>query len=315
MVDNNSSDGSVDFVRDSFPEVSVLQLDKNYGFTGGNNRGVQIAHGELLVFLNNDTIVDPNWLIELVSVVNANSGIGVCGSKIVFESSRDTVQFAGGFLNIIGSGVSPFLLTKNTFSTAPKLTGYACGACLLIRKDVFESVGGFDEDYFMYSDENDLCLRCWLLGYEVVYVPKSVVYHKGGGSVKSNSPSFFSERHKRSPALQGRILSDARLYYSNRNSYSNIWKNFEPKNIVIGSVFSGILCVYQSVSLLSKRKPEKLVIMSRGIFSFMKDFPRVWLKRQCVQGYRTQKDAVLFGKGILLSPSSLISLVLGRKEV
>jgi GT2 family glycosyltransferase len=85
VVDNNSSDGSVDFVKKLFPDVSLLELDKNYGFTGGNNRGVKVARGELLVFLNNDTLVDENWLVELVKAANSDKQIGICGSKIMFE--------------------------------------------------------------------------------------------------------------------------------------------------------------------------------------------------------------------------------------
>jgi GT2 family glycosyltransferase len=310
VVDNKSSDGSKAFVRNFFPEIIFLELDKNYGFTGGNNRGAEVAHGELLVFLNNDTLVDDNWLVELVKVANNDKQIGICGSKILFEERRNIVQYAGGFLNTLGGGVSPFVYTEDTGMNDTKLTGYVCGACLLIRRDVFEKLGGFDEDYFMYSDENDLCLRCWLLGYNVVYVPKSIVYHKGEGSIKlrRQERGLYTQIRDPPPMLQGRLISDMRLYYSNRNSLSNIWKNLEPRNVLFGTVFSGVLCGYQLFSLLKQKTPAKILIVLKGLFSFLRSLPKVLVKRWRVQSYRVSKDQDLLNKGVMLSLGSLIAI-------
>jgi hypothetical protein len=215
----------------------------------------------------------------------------------------------------LGGGVSPFVLTEDTSVNDPKVndpkaTGYVCGACFLIKKKVFEKLGGFDEDYFMYSDENDLCLCCWLLGYKVVYVPKSIVYHKGGGSIKlkSQERGFYIQSHDRPSILQGRLLSDVRLYYSNRNSLCNIWKSFELRNIISGTVFSVVFCVYQLFSLLKQKKPLKILIVLNGLFSFLPSLPKVWMKRQYVQSFRVLKDEDLFNKGVMLSLGSLVAI-------
>jgi len=317
VVDNNSSDGSTIFVKKFYPNVCLLELDRNYGFAGGNNRGAQIAKGEMLVFLNNDTEVTENWLIELVNIAKEDRQIGICGSKILFMEHRDMIQYAGGSLNILGGAVSTHVWREDKFIQvhSPMIVGYVCGACLLVKRDLFDLLGGFDEDYFMYSDENDLCWRCWLLGYKVVYVPRSIVYHLGEGGTKreSHKRRLYYKKGRKNVIPQGRIISDTRLYYANRNALFNLTKNLEVRNAIIGIIGSIIYFTYQTISLLRQREPKRLLFLCGALLSYLKSISSVWKKRQFIQENRMKSDKELFNEGLILDLRSSIALTLKRR--
>ncbi len=187
MVDNNSSDGSVEYVKKNFPWVKIIKLDKNYGFAEGNNIGFRKSRGEYVVFLNNDTKVDKNWLKELVKVAMSDEKIAVCGSKVMFYDKPDRIQFAGGFLDIFGAPWHRGECEKD-IGKYNKIDDifYAFGASMLVKRNIVEKhlKYVFDPKYFIYFEETDFAWRIKLLGYRVVYVPTSIVYHKGGATTK-----------------------------------------------------------------------------------------------------------------------------------
>lgn len=174
MVDNGSTDGSVKYVKRSFPWIKTMKLDENYGFAKGNNSALNIAKGEYIIFLNNDTEVEKNWLIELVKVAKSDRSIGICGSKVKNFSGKKLKAIAGeGYLNILG--VPKFA----TGAENAKPCFFVSGCSLLIKKSVLRKLDYcFDERYFAYFEDIDLCWRVRLSGYKVVYVPTSVVDHK-----------------------------------------------------------------------------------------------------------------------------------------
>lgn len=183
FVDNCSTDGSYDFVQTHFKSerLRMRKLDNNYGFSVGNNIGAESAKGSYLVFLNPDTKVDSEWLDHLVYVLDSDQSIGVAQPKLLL---MDKLHFdsAGGFINpyglvsIRGAGekdVGQYEQVSEIF--------YAKGATLIIRRDLWQKLGGFDPTFFTYFEETDLCWRAHKFGQKVVYVPKSIVYHAGGG--------------------------------------------------------------------------------------------------------------------------------------
>jgi GT2 family glycosyltransferase len=194
MVDNGSSDGSVKHVKEKFPSVKVLELDDNYGFAEGNNRGLPMAKGDYVVFLNNDTEVDRSWLAELVDVASSDKRIGICGSKIKNFSGKEFRNFAGeGYLSALG--VPRFA----TGTESPKPCFYVSGCSLLIKRKVIDELGYcFDNRYFAYFEDIDLCWRARILGYKVVYVPGSVVDHKKAmtASVIGSIVDYYHYRNK-----------------------------------------------------------------------------------------------------------------------
>lgn len=302
LVDNGSTDGSVEYLREKFPQIKILALHKNYGFTGGNNKGAKVANGELIVFLNNDTVVDRNWLIELVKVILRDPKIAICGSKIVFMKKPEIVQYAGGYLHLLGGAIfSPFHGDKPDHDFY--LVGSICGASFAIKKNVFENIGGFDDDFFLYAEEGDLCLRGWIYGYQVAYAPNSTVFHYAGGTASGldNDKSQFND------VLHSRLISPATIYYGNRNSIALLIKNFQTKNLLPGLVFSYLYLFLQLILLLRNKPRHAKLLIKAGIWPF-KNLKMIWRKRLQIQKRRKVSDNWLIKSGLLLSISETLKL-------
>lgn len=176
LVDNNSDDSSVEFVQKNFSPVKIIQLDSNHGFAEPNNIGVKNAKGDLLLFLNNDTVVEPDFLGELVSAMS-DPKTAICQSMLL--KPNGDVDSSGDFIDSIGV----------TFSTFEKITETreifsAKAASMLVRRDIFERLGGFDEKFFVSFEDIDLSWRARILGYKILINPKSIVYHVGGQTIK-----------------------------------------------------------------------------------------------------------------------------------
>ncbi len=182
LVDNASRDGSVEFVRERFETVRVVQNGENLGFAEGNNRGVQAAHGEYVAFLNPDTRVDAHWLSELVQPCLRDRNVICVGSRIL-SWDGDAIDFADAAMNFMGWGFQIGIGSRNlTEFTQDKALFFACGGGMLIKRDVFLAAGGFDADFFAFYEDVDLGWRLWLMGHQVALAPQSVVYHRHHGS-------------------------------------------------------------------------------------------------------------------------------------
>ena len=176
LVDNNSTDESVEFIQKNYSSIVLIQLDSNNGFAEPNNIGSKSAKGEYLLFLNNDTVVTPNFISEMIKVIENNKEIGICQSLLL--KSNDTVDSSGDFIDELGVVFS----SKKIPNDIEKISS-AKGASLLIRKQLFFDLGGFDKKFFATFEDVDLGWRTWILGYNVVIVPKSIVYHVGGQTI------------------------------------------------------------------------------------------------------------------------------------
>lgn len=176
LVDNASADESVAFVRAHFPTVRIVQNEDNLGFAAGNNRGAQAAHGDYVVFLNNDTRVDGQWLKELVAPCLADAEV-VCTASKMLAWDGSKVDFVSSAMNFHGFAFQPDYGARDVFDQSHPLL-FACGGAMLIRRNVFLDLGGFDEDYFIYFEDVDLGWRVWLSGYRVLFAPKAIVYHR-----------------------------------------------------------------------------------------------------------------------------------------
>jgi GT2 family glycosyltransferase len=189
MIDNASKDDSIRYVMKKFPWVKIVPLDKNYGFGGGYNNGLWKAKGEYLVILNNDTSVEKDWLMELVKVANRSKDIGICGSKIVDKKIGDVGE---GYVSLLG-------IPSQKAGDKVKECFWISDCSMLIKRDVVKRMGEiYDPDYFMYFEEIDVCWRARLLGYKVIYVPKSVVNHLGAATAEKMGTimDFYHYRNK-----------------------------------------------------------------------------------------------------------------------
>ncbi len=176
LVDNHSSDGSVEFMQAHFPGVKIIRHPQNYGFSKGNNLGAEQAHGQLVAFLNNDMRVDRRWLIELVQPLLRAPDVICAGSKIL-SWNGEYIDFAGSAANILGHGFQEGWGEPPEAFGEEKLILAPCGGAMLIDRQVFLQVGGFDEDFFAYFEDIDLGWRLWVMGYQVAYAPRAITYH------------------------------------------------------------------------------------------------------------------------------------------
>lgn len=197
LVDNDSSDGSLDLVRERFRAVRLAPAERNLGFAEGNNLGARMARGRYLAFLNNDTEPAPDWARALRRALDVDPSIGLATSQIVYLHDPSIVDSAGdGYLRAGGA-------FKRLHGQPAALAGEsadvfgACGAAFMIRRDLFRELGGFDSDFFMVYEDVDLSFRARLLGYRCVYAADAVVRHAGSASLGRLSPSavFFGQRN------------------------------------------------------------------------------------------------------------------------
>lgn len=198
FVDNGSKDNSVEFVRKYYGNTKIIQLDKNYGFAKPNNIGAAQSKGDYIVLLNNDTIVDKNWLTELIKVAKSSDEIGIVGSKLYLYYDKNLLNFAG---NCCNKYLRTFNIGENKrdhqLFNIQRETFCVWGAALLIKREVYKKLGLFDSKYFAYKEDLDLCWRAWIFGYKVLYVPKSFLYHKVGQTLKGQNEfkSFLGEKN------------------------------------------------------------------------------------------------------------------------
>ena len=184
VIDNESSDGSAEMVKKNFPKVNFIQNKKNLGFGEANNLAAKKALGKYLVFLNPDTYLLDDSFFSAIDFMKKNKGIGILGPKILLED-RQTIQpysfgFEPNFLSLIYERFSP------SDDIKIKEVGWVTGACLFIRADLFNAIGGFDRRFFMYFEDIDLCMEARKRGFKVYFYPKTKIVHLLGKSLTKN---------------------------------------------------------------------------------------------------------------------------------
>jgi hypothetical protein len=202
VIDNISSDNSQIKCKEEYPEIRLIQNEKNLGYCGGNNVGIKEAKGEFIVILNPDTIVEPNWINELISAYN-KFGEGLYQPKILSLDDEDVIQSTGNMLHVFGFGFARDKGNKviNKIEEIEKI-GYASGTCLFTSREVINKVGLLDEFLFLYHDDLDLGWRAAQIGINSYYVPKSKIFHVESYSLKWSSKKFYWLERNRKYCLQ-----------------------------------------------------------------------------------------------------------------
>ncbi|KKT35122.1 MAG: hypothetical protein UW24_C0014G0004 [Parcubacteria group bacterium GW2011_GWA2_44_12] len=189
VVDNASEDGSAEYIKNYFSEITLIQLDQNIGFAGGNNVGMMHAlaeNFEYIVLLNHDTEVDSQWLCELVKAAESSKDIGAVQSLVLLQSEREIINTRGNEFFYLGIGYSggykeqknEYLLKLAESKKAYPQCAYASGSSLLLKASVLREVGLFNEEHFAYPEDFDLGWRIRLAGYTIVTAPRSIMFHK-----------------------------------------------------------------------------------------------------------------------------------------
>ncbi|MCA9970844.1 MAG: glycosyltransferase family 2 protein, partial [Anaerolineales bacterium] len=205
LVDNGSTDGSQALVRAEYPEVRLLELGENRGFTGACNAGWQAARGEIIILLNNDTAVSPTWLAEIRAAFARCPEAGSIACKMLLFDRRDHFHTAGDYVRLDGIPGNRGVWQRDVGQyDREEFVFSACGGAAAYRRAMLDEIGFLDDDFFFSCEDVDLGWRANLAGWRVLYVPTAVVYHKlkaTGGAVTGS-------------------------YYDGRNFLYLIWKNY-----------------------------------------------------------------------------------------
>jgi GT2 family glycosyltransferase len=273
LVDNGSTDSSLDYVRQEFPEVRVIALNHNAGFAGGNNVGIQASTGEYVALLNNDTKAHRQWLESLKTTLDAHPEVGFCASKILLYDQPDIIDSAGDLFYTCGVGEKRGRSQKDDERFAKSIPVFgACAAAVLYRREMLEDIGLFDEDFFAYAEDVDLSFRAQLAGHKCLFVPQAVVYHHLQGTSRS--------------------LPDESLYLSRRNAFCALVKNMPAA--LLWRRLPYVLGYYFAVDLAYIGKGKVRPILKARLANIRR-LRRTLAKRRQIQAGRRVSDEYING--------------------
>jgi len=273
IVDNASDDGSIEFLRNKYldhikerknPKIKIINFKKNYGFSLGNNLGVNYCDSEYIALINNDTVVDPYWLSNLMKYAVKNPK-AIYGSLMLRYDNKNVIVYAGGRILYWGYPLHIHtyeIYSKHLFPDRPISTFYADGCGLLISKELFLNLGGFDPNYFAYAEDYELCWKAWIYGYKVYFVPSAIFWHKISSTLGRRSSLY--------------------LYLLWRNQFTNILKFCDgiycitmPILYVCFGVLTGLI-----IFGIQERNSRILVSIIKGIIDSIKHLPYILKQRK-----------------------------------
>ncbi|MBT5502730.1 glycosyltransferase family 2 protein [Candidatus Falkowbacteria bacterium] len=285
IVDNNSTDGSVQHIEQTFvknlAKIKFVQLEKNFGPAKARNEGVKIATGQVYGFLDNDTEVTADWLINADKVFEQDEKVGALQCKLLFLKDKKSIDYVGEYLGSLGFliSIAEYGEPDNGQYDQVKEILAAKSAGMFITRQAFEAAEGFDEDYFIFVEETDLGWRCWLKNYKVVFCPESVVYHHYSAT-KDITDKKFNNKLVRFHGCKNYILT---LY---KNLSFKYLVRILPKHIFL---WNGL-----AFYLLFKGNWTSGINILKGIMWFFLHLPANYKKRRRIQKNRKLSDQQLF---------------------
>jgi len=276
LVDNGSTDGSAEFVEHRYGAwVRIIRNKKNLGYSGGNNAGIRSAKGKYIVLLNNDTVVEPTWLEELVRAIGSDDQIGMWASKVCSYYQRDRIEAVGELIywDGLNRARGQYEQDQGQYDEAEEIF-FPPGCGGMYPKTLFDEIGLFDEDFFAYGDDAEIGIRARLAGWKCLYVPKAVLHHKNSGSTGQYSPF--------------------KAFYVERNRFWIVIKYFPMPLIFLSLFFTLYRFILQAYGALTHRgaagkftkiySPLQLVgILLRAYGSGLRYLPRMWRKRKLLK--------------------------------
>lgn len=271
LVDNGSTDGSVEFIKESYPKVVVVRNKDNLGFSGGNNIGIKKANGEYILFLNNDTWVENDFLDKMMSSF-INSDYDVIGPMEVSYNSKDkdyekycaTIDFFGHYI---------YLPKKDNHHK----NFYLSGSCLLFKKDSYLKSGGLDNDFFMYAEDWDLFWRLHLFKMKIYKNENIVFHHKGAGST-------------------GKGIKYLCFLWRNQNTLQMLLKNYSWYNLLWVLPIYFVQNIFEIIFFLLIFKPKIVYSYIQGWWFNVVNFRKIMQKRKWVQENRLVSDYEIMKK-------------------
>ncbi|MDH5366352.1 MAG: glycosyltransferase family 2 protein [Cyclobacteriaceae bacterium] len=288
IADNCSTDNSITFLKQEYPNIRMIQIPDNKGYSAGYNYALQQVKSDYYVLLNSDIEVSANWIAPIIELMDQDENIAAAQPKIRSYHNRDQFEYAGaagGFIDTLGY---PFCRGR-IFNTVENDNGqyddektifWATGACLFIRASIFHELKGFDDDFFAHMEEIDLCWKIQNRGYRVVYSPKSTVYHVGGGTLQKSNPK--------------------KTYLNFRNGLSLIFKNYSNTDLMLKFPFRILLDWLAAFQILFT-SPNDFLAVVHAHWDFIKLLPSNIKKRTSFRKKKaTHMLPQVFKKSIVL---------------
>ncbi len=271
VVDNGSIDGSVDYIKQKYPNVNVIALTENLGFSAGNNIALKSATTKYVALLNNDAVPDESWLMNLVLALEKNPEAGSAASKMLFYDDPETIDRAGdtytkaGIANFRGRGDLSLQYNRQKWIFS------ACAGAAIYRTQMIKEIGSFDEDFFLIYEDVDLGFRAQLQGCKCLYVPEAIVYHKASKSIVHDSPTS--------------------VYYGHRNLEWVYLQNM-PKSLIIKTIIPHIIYAITSLIYFSLSGNAKAIFKAK--WHAFKGLKRSLEKRCAIQNNKKVDDKYIW---------------------
>jgi GT2 family glycosyltransferase len=277
VCDNASKDGSVDFVTKNYPDITLIKNKENFGFAKGNNIAINyaLAQGDAYIFLlNNDAEMEPDALNELVKTAELDDSIGIVGSRVFDLKNRRILQEAGMSIDKFGFPMS----TNPNFKQASEVF-FVSGCSMLIKRVVLQNIGVFDNQYFMFAEDLDLCWRAQLAGYKIVVSKTSKIYHASGGSMVGG---VAKSTHYKTDVR--------RIFLREKNTLRTLLKNYGTANMVSVVPLQVALQFFEAIFWFFIGKPQTGKNILKAIVWNLKAFPDTMHQRVRVQNLRKIPD-------------------------
>ncbi|MCC6384815.1 MAG: glycosyltransferase family 2 protein [Bacteroidia bacterium] len=273
VADNASTDDSLQFLSQQFPGIRLIKLNRNYGFAGGYNACLKSVEAEYFVLLNSDVEVTSGWLKPLISFLDSNPQVAACQPKVRSYYDRHLFEHAGasgGYIDQLGypfcrGRILNTLEADNSQYNSNQKIFWATGACLMIRRDVFRKLNGFDDRFFAHMEEIDLCWRIQRAGYTLFCIPESVVFHVGGGTLPMKNPR--------------------KTYFNFRNNMMMLHNNLPPDKLIPVLIFRLCLDLTAAIKFLVEGDARDALAVLKAHFYF---FTRVLMTGGRRNQYRSE---------------------------
>ena len=270
FADDASTDDSLKWVQENVPQAHILAGRQNKGFVASDNLGARAARGRFIVLLNNDTQPAPEFLAELAKTICSHPRAGIIAAKLLLFDERDRIHTAGDMMgrNGIPRNRGVWAIDSGQFDNSEQVFG-GCGGAMAVRRELWEALDGFDEEFWMYIEDVDFSFRAQLLGWQAAFAPAARIYHKLGGSGGDELSSF----------------------YVGRNTIWTLAKNMPASLLMDHS--SQILSAQLSITIdaLRNYRGNAARARIRGQFAGLLGLPRVLRKRALVQARKLRHDA------------------------
>ena len=269
VADNNSTDGSVSYLKENYPNIRIIHNDGNYGYAKGYNLALRQIDAEYFVLLNSDIQVTKDWTCPIIELMEKDQSIAACQPKILDYNNKNKFEYAGASGGFIDKFGYPFCRgrifddleeDKEQYNDGTEVF-WATGACLFVRASHFFEAGELDEDFFAHQEEIDLCWRLQNKGYKIMVEPKSEVYHVGGGTLNVGSPF--------------------KTHLNFRNNLYMLFKNLPLSSLFIIIPIRLVLDGIASITFLSNKQGiNHFFAVMKAHFSFYFEIPKLIVKRR-----------------------------------